>query len=138
MKRKTPVYIAALIGGICCIAASLLLRNEAAKAVSGLLIGVGAGLVGMSVAQIYMNRFESKHPEYAERTEIELKDERNTLIRYRAKAKAGDITHWLIMGIAYLTIIISAPLWVTLVVVAVFLTYTAIGLYYMNKYQKEM
>lgn len=138
MKRKTPVYIAALIGGICCIVASLLLRDEVAKAVSGLLIGFGAGLVGMSVAQIYMNRFESKHPEFAKRTEIELKDERNALIRYRAKAKAGDITHWLIMGIAYLTIIISAPLWVTLAVVAAFLTHTAIGLYYMSKYQKEM
>jgi len=42
------------------------------------------------------------------------------------------------MVIVYITIIISAPLWVTLVVVAVFLAYTIIAMYFMNKYQKEM
>jgi len=39
---------------------------------------------------------------------------------------------------AYITIIISTPLWVTLVVVAVFLAYNIIAIYLMNKYQKEM
>lgn len=138
MKRNTPVYIAALIAGICCIAASFFFKSEEVKTVSGVLLGVGAGLFGMGVAQLYMKRFEFKHPEHAKQTEIELKDERNTMIRHRAKAKAGDITQWLIMGIAYLSIIISAPLWVTLAIVAVFLAHTVLGLYYMNKYQKEM
>ncbi|WP_334073574.1 MULTISPECIES: hypothetical protein [Paenibacillus] len=138
MKRNTSVYIAALITGIFCIAASFFFKGEEVKTISGVLIGVGAGLVGMSVAQLYMKRVEFNHPELAKQTEIELKDERNTMIRHRAKAKAGDITQWLIMGIAYLSIIISAPLWVTLAIVAVFLAHTVIGLYYMNKYQKEM
>ncbi|MGZ7443049.1 hypothetical protein [Paenibacillus sp. TH7-28] len=138
MKIKTSVYIVALIAGICCIAASFGFKSEEVKAVSGMLIGVGAGLIGMSVAQLYMKRYESKNPEFVKQTEIEISDERNTMIRHRAKAKAGDITQWLIMGIAYMTILISTPLWVTLAVVAVFLLHTAIGLYYMNKYQKEM
>ena len=60
------------------------------------------------------------------------------MIRNKAKAKVGDITQWLIMGIAYITIVIDAPLWVTLVVVGVFLLKNALEVYFMNKFQKEL
>lgn len=42
------------------------------------------------------------------------------------------------LGIAYLLILIDAPLWVTLAVVMVFLLYHVLGIYLMGKYQKEM
>ena len=135
-KKWLPMMTLAL--GLGCVAVSLLFRAQEWKVLSGSLIGIGAGLVGMSVSKLVMGRMEHKHPELAKQNEIELQDERNTMIRNRAKARAGDITQWLIMGIAWLTIVISAPLWVTLVVVGVFLVYNVIGLYLMNKYQKEM
>lgn len=37
-------------------------------------------------------RSEAKNPTLAKQNEIEFKDERNMQIRYRAKAKAADIT----------------------------------------------
>lgn len=138
MKMKRSFYFATLITGICCIIASLFFKSEEVKLISGLLIGIGAGLSGMSVANLVMKHLERKNPELEKQAEIEYKDERNTMIRNRAKAKAGNITQWLIMGIAYITIIVSTPLWVTLTVIVVFLIYNAIVIYLMNKYQKEM
>ena len=73
-----------------------------------------------------------------DRNEIEFSDERNTMIRNKAKAKVGDIIQWLIMGIAYITIVIDAPLWVTLVVIGVFLLKNELEVYFMNKFQKEL
>jgi len=138
MKMKRSFYYATLIAGICSIIASLFFRSEEVKLISGLLIGIGAGLSGMSVANLVVKHLERKNPELEKQAEIEYKDERNTMIRNRAKAKAGNITQWLIMGIAYITIIVSTPLWVTLTVIAVFLIYNMIVIYLMNKYQKEM
>lgn len=60
------------------------------------------------------------------------------MIRNKAKAKVGDIIQWLIMGIAYITIVIDAPLWVTLVVVGVFLLKNVLEVYFMNRFQKEL
>lgn len=108
------------------------------KTISGVVIGVGAGLFGMGISNLLMRRMERNNPEIEKMKIIEENDERNTMIRHRAKAKSGDITQWLIMAIAYITILISAPLWVTLAVVAVFCAYHIIALYYMGKYQKEM
>lgn len=138
MKKKKLFYVAVCILGICCITASFFFKGEDVKTVSGMLIGIGAGLVGMSLSNLIMKHLEQKNPEIKKQNEIEYNDERNTLIRNHAKAKAGAITQWLIMGIAYITIMIAAPIWVTLVVVAVFLTYNVICIYLMNKYQKEM
>ena len=103
-----------------------------------MLIGIGAGLFGVSASNLLLIHIERKNPAFEKQTKIEYSDERNTMIRHRAKAKAGDITQWLIMGIAYVTIIISAPLWVTFAVIAVFLAYNVLGIYLMSKYQKEM
>lgn len=138
MKRKSSYYVAMLIIGICCIGASLFFNSAEQKPISGILIGIGSSFIGLSISNLIMKHMDHKNPQLEKQVQIEYNDERNTLIRNRAKAKAGDITQWLIMGIAYITILISAPLWVTLAVVVVFLIYNVIGLYLMNKYQKEM
>ncbi|MDF2800843.1 MAG: hypothetical protein K0S61_746 [Anaerocolumna sp.] len=138
MNKKTNFFIAMLFLGICCIIISLFIHSDDNKAISGILIGIGTGFVGMSIANFVNIHMENKNPEYKKQSRIDLDDERNILIRNRSKAKAGDITQWLIMIIAYITILISAPLWVTLVVVMVFLLYNILNLYFMSKYQKEM
>lgn len=137
LKRKS-FYVMTLIIGIVLFSSSFLFRGEELKTISGVLIGIGAGLFGMSIANLWMKRFEEKNPDIIRDNEIEFKDERNTMIRYRAKAKAGDIIQWFIMGIAYLLIVIDAPLWLILITVGGFLLYNVISLYYMGKYQKEM
>jgi hypothetical protein len=138
MKRSSSFYAVLLIAGICALVASFFFRGEELKPVSGVLLGIGSGLIGLSIANLWMKRIEHNHPGYEKEVQIEYNDERNTIIRNRAKAKAGDITQWLIMAVAYITIIISAPLWVTFAAVAVFLFYNFFGLLMMKKYQNEM
>ncbi len=138
MLKKKSFYIVTFILGICLIGISFLFNTENVKAISGILIGIGAGLTGMSIANWIMKRMEENKPGISKLNEIEFKDERNTLIRNKAKAKAGDMTQWLIMGIALITILIRSSIWLTLAVVAVYLAYNVLGLFFMNRYQNEM
>ena len=135
MPKKPLFYITFSTISIIMIIGSLFIELNS---LSGLLLGTGAGILGGCIAKLYFINFEKKNPNTIKETEIEFKDERNVLIRQRAKAKAADITQWLIMGIAYLTILVNAPLWITLATVAVFILYNIIEVYYMNKFNKEM
>lgn len=136
--KKVSVCIIALILGVLLIAANFIFREENMKSVSGIFIGIGASLIGLGVGGLFTKNFEKRNPEIFTQKEIEVNDERNTMIRNRAKAKAADIIQWFIMGIAYVTILISTPLWVTLAVVLVFLLYNILCVYFMGKYQKIM
>ena len=138
MLKKKSFYVILLILGIIMISVSLIFHSDTYKNILGLSLGIGAGLFGMSIAQLYNKHAVEKNPEIAKRTEIELNDERNIAIRDRAKAKAGDITHWLTIIISFLTILIDAPLWVTLAIVIFFLLYDILGIIFVCKYQKEM
>lgn len=92
----------------------------------------------MSISNLLMKRMERKYPERHRQTAIEYNDERNTFIRDKAKAKAAGITQWCVIGVAYITILTNAPLWVTLVTVGVFALHTVLVVYFTNRYQQEM
>jgi ABC-type bacteriocin/lantibiotic exporter with double-glycine peptidase domain len=140
MLRKKSFYVITLLVGVALLGAALVLRMfpEVPKSVGGVCIGIGAGLFGMSVSNLYMKHLEKTDPKIVKKNEIEYTDERNTMIRNVAKAKAGDIIQWFIMGIAYLTILIGTSLWITLVVVGVFLLRYLLEIYFTSKYQHEM
>ena len=55
-----------------------------------------------------------------------------------AKARAGDVVQWCVMGIAWLSILAGAPLWLTLAAVGVFLLYSVLSLAFMIRLEKEM
>lgn len=138
MNKKLKDVCLLLLGISLFIIGGFFVKGNNLKSISGVLIGIGSGLFGMSISNLWLINFNKKHPEELKQSEIEFKDERNTMIRNKAKAKVSDIIQWLIMGIAYITIIINAPLWVTLTVVGVFLSKNILELYYMNKYQKTL
>lgn len=135
MPKKTMFYITCLSISIIMMIGSLFVELNS---ISGLLLGTGAGVFGANIAKLYFINFEKKNPDIVKENEIEFKDERNVLIRQRAKAKSADIMQWLTMLIAYLTILVNAPLWITLVLVGIFVLYNIIQIYYMNKLNKEM
>jgi hypothetical protein len=137
--NKKVVHITLLIAGmVLAVMGGIVFRDMIPKSVGGVCIGVGAGIFGMSFSNLWMMSFNKKHPEQMKQSEIEFADERNTMIRNKAKAKAADIVQWFIMGIAYITILIGSPLWVTLVTVGVFLLKYILELYFMNRYQNEL
>ena len=135
MQKKSTFYIMAITISVLMIILSQFVELNSH---SGILLGTGAGVIGASIAKLYTINLEKKNPDMIKENEIELQDERNVLIRQRAKAKSADITQWLIMLIAYLEIFVNAPLWIILLTVGIFVLYNIIQIYYINKFNKEM
>ena len=135
MQKKSMFYIMAITISVLMIILSQFVELNSH---SGILLGTGAGVIGASIAKLYSINLEKKNPDMIKENEIELQDERNVLIRQRAKAKSADITQWLIMLIAYLEIFVNAPLWIILLTVGIFVLYNIIQIYYINKFNKEM
>ena len=135
MQRKSTFYVMAITISVIMITLSQFVELNSH---SGILLGTGAGVIGASIAKLYSINLEKKNPDMIKENEIELQDERNVLIRQRAKAKSADITQWLIMIIAYLEIFVNAPLWIILLTVGIFVLYNIIQIYYINKFNKEM
>lgn len=138
MLKKTSFYISTLVLGIALIALSFAFQGEEVKNIAGVLIGIGAGLFGMSLSNLLMKRIEQKNPEIVKQKEVELKDERNEMIRNRAKARSGDIIQWFIIGLAFVMILLNSSLCLILISVGIFLLYHVISICFMSKFQKEM
>ncbi len=137
MKKQTlSILLMAL--ALALLAAALLLHGVVPKAVSGVLIGCGSGLLGAAVSMLAHARLQARHPELKRQEDIEANDERNRLIRWRAQALAGSVTQWLVLALAYVMILLDLPLWLTLVTVLIYACHTAIWLALSGKYQKEM
>ena len=135
MKKRSIFYImGVVISTLMIILSQFVELNSHA----GILLGTGAGVIGASITRLYFIRLEKKNPDVMKQNEIELKDERNILIREKAKAKSADIMQWLIMIIAYVTIFVNAPLWMTLLAIGIFVLYIIIQIYYINKFNKEI
>jgi len=138
MLRKKSFYLTTLVLGFVLVVAGFLLKEMVVKSIAGVMFGVGAGLFGMSLANLYMKALEDKNPEIKRQNEIEAFDERNTAIRNRAKAKSADIIQWFIIVLGYLTILIDAALWVTLSTVVVFALYHVLSAHFTKRFQREM
>ncbi|MGL5820681.1 MAG: DUF2178 domain-containing protein [Sarcina sp.] len=104
---------------------------------SSLLIGVISGAIGLLLSSLILKRYSKVHNKSWKNQEIEYKDERNTYIRQRAKAKTADIMQWSIMGVAFLTILLDMKFSITLILVGLFIIVNIIELLYMSKYNKE-
>lgn len=138
MKKKT-FYIILMIIGVILIAFSFVFaNNEDYKTLNGAFLGIGAGGIGLSVSNLLMIFWYDKHPNELKLAEIDVHDERNEIIRNKAKAKCSDIIQWTVMAVAWITIFADFPLWSTLLLVAVFLFKNILELILMNQYNKEM
>lgn len=79
-----------------------------------------------------------KHPKELKQAEIDSKDERSEIIRNKAKAKCSDMIQWAVMAAAWVTIFANFPLWITLLLVGIFLLKDILEFNLMNKYNNQM
>ncbi|QWU16541.1 hypothetical protein SAMN04487895_107163 [Paenibacillus sophorae] len=139
MKKSSAARnVILLVIGILLLASGLLEVGDMARNVSGLCIGVGSGLIGMSIANLIMIRYYAKHPAFKRQQEIEAGDERSIAINNLSKAKAFDVTINAMMLIPFVLILADSPLWLTLAVVAFYVFSYSIRYYYIVKYSKVM
>lgn len=138
MKNKSPFYLIIAILGIALIVSAIVLDGRVTDAAGGMLTGVGAGLTGIGISMWQFYRWGKKDPAKWRQYEIESNDERNIVIRLRAKAAAGEVLQWTVMAAAWAAILLNAPLWTILAAIGIFLSKTILELCLMARYQKEM
>ena len=136
--KKSVLYGIFLVCGIALMALSLVLEGRISDSIGGTMMGIGAGALGYCGSNLMILHRAQKDPAAMRRAEIEAKDERNVAIRRRAQAVSGEVLQWAVMGAAWLSIGLDAPLWVTLAAVGVFLAKCVLELWLMVRYQREM
>jgi drug/metabolite transporter (DMT)-like permease len=140
MKSTNILLYIILLGigvSLFCVGGFVLTDPEL-KSISGLCIGIGAGLFGMSIGQIFAAKAIAKNPNYKHKLAIEEKDERNIYINNAAKGKAFDF-----MGIALgilmlIYALIELSLLALILLVAAYSMVYIVYIVYLSKYSKEM
>ena len=108
------------------------------RRVGGVCIGLGAALFSLCINRLYRLSYEKEFPELVHQEKSEYQDERNSLIRNRAKAKSADIIQWVIFAIACMVFFADGPLWITLSLIGAYALRYCLEWYYLGRYQKEM
>ena len=139
MKRTTIAYLLVTVLGVALFAVGLLnvQSHFLPMAASDVMAPLGGIVFGLGVGGLWGRYLLQSDPELRQR-EKERNDERNTAIRYRAKAVSGEALQWTVLGAAWLSIALEAPLWVTLAAVGVFVGKSALEWCLMVRYQGQM
>ncbi len=135
-NKKMKLYIAlAVMGAVLVSIGKFVFLVDT---ISGLLIGIGAGLFGLSVARIIAIGIAEKNPEYKRKASIEEKDERNMAINNKAKAKGFDAMGYILTSLMLIFVFVNADLSIILLLVFAYLLVYGVFIFYLNKYSKEM
>jgi hypothetical protein len=138
-RNKQYLYILGILAGIALVIAGAFFKDAEIKGLMGICIGVGAGLIGMFVANLIILRIETKHPQAFVQKKIEEKDERNRMIWDKTRAKANTIIMMAVMPILTLVfVLIDAELYVILAMVGLILLNAGLYIGYSNYYNNRL
>lgn len=112
MKRKTMAYLLVTFLGLLLGAVGLLSSQAEALPVSRVLAPLGGIALGLGVGGLLTQTMLESDPVLRQR-EKEKNDERNTVIRYRAEALAGNVITVLLALGGAVSSALEAPWWVT-------------------------
>ncbi|NLL43358.1 MAG: hypothetical protein GX251_08455 [Firmicutes bacterium] len=105
---------------------------------TGVLIGLGAGLLGVSGAQLITERVMQGNPELKRKVRVEELDERNIQINQYAKAKAFDFFQFLALPFFLVLVVADVPLWIVLLAIAVYVADWAVYLWFLTRRMNEI
>lgn len=128
----------AIVLGLLLIVVGIFVIDQNTKSISGVCIGIGAGLASMCIAKLIIYLYYEKHPAIKKQSNIDSKDERTMAITNKAKAKAFDILTAMLMIIPFLFILINLSLWMILATIGLYLFGFFVQIFYTMKYSKEM
>jgi hypothetical protein len=136
---KQLLYIIGIIAGIALVIAGIFFKDAELKGLMGVCVGVGAGLIGMFVANLITLSIETKHPIAFVQKKIEEQDERNRMIWDKTRAKANTIIMMAIMPILTLVfVLVDAELYVILAMVGLILLNAGLYIGYFNYYNNRL
>lgn len=139
MNRKKLIYFVLLLLGVglVCVGA-FAINGQEHKELSGVCIGIGAGLFGMAAGELIQQRIIEKNPEAKRRMDIDANDERHRRINDMARAKAFGVTQVLYAVLALVFVLIGERLLTILLVIGAYVVGWGVYLGCLGKYQKEM
>jgi hypothetical protein len=136
---KQLLYIIGIIAGIALVIAGIFFKDAELKGLMGVCVGVGAGLIGMFIANLITLRIETKHPKAFVQKKIEEKDERNRMLWDKTRAKANTIIMMAILPILTLVfVLVDAELYVILAMVGLILLNAGLYIGYFNYYNNRL
>lgn len=104
---------------------------------SGVFIGIGSGLISTSIISVFTKFYYKKYPLAEEKKIIEVNDERNVFIRYKACFKAYEISKWAFLGLSVILSFMKFPLWLILCTLCIYIFNAFLQVYFINKYNRE-
>ena len=136
LKKILPIL--GVICGACLVLAAVVLVEQIAKGMSGILFGTGGALMGLGVAGIAMDVVWRRMSE-EERREVERgeKDERNVAIREKAAYSSWYWTLYLLWGAFFVTLFLGSGFPTALVSVLIVL-HCVFLMVNMNRWTKRM
>lgn len=145
MKRNKlgRCVVFSIIGFLVCAAGLVLIKaipgaQGVMRTLPYVCVGIGTGVFGQNLGSVISILALRKDPQSAKRVEIETKDERNTVIRDKAKAKAYDLMVMVFGALMLVFALMQVDMYLVLAFVIAYLFVVFSGVYYMSKYQKEM
>ena len=138
MANNKWLNIIFILISILAIIAGGLIRSETLKALSGVLIGGGAGLFGVMVSNLVNQWIEAKNPEYRHKVSIDSGDERNQAINAIAKSKAFNAFSPIFGVLMLVFVLIDVAMLPILLLVAAYVAVYGMYFYQIAKLQKEM
>lgn len=144
MKQEKVKDCSMIVLGIVLLAAGLVLvkivtePQGAMLALPYICIGIGCGLFGGGMGNIFGRKALASNPEAKREMEIAEKDERNVLIAAYAKAKAYDMMVFVFGALMVSFALMGVDVIAILLLVAVYLFVVGYGIFYRIKYEKEM
>lgn len=145
MRNKSMgIYIIYSITGFILISAGVIFTKLAGdsqgiiQVLPYALIGIGAGIFGQNLGTVFNISAVKKDPKMAKQKEIEEKDERNTAIRNKAKAKSYDlmVTVFGVLMMVFAFMQVNWTVVIALVIAYLFVIFS--NIYFISKYGKEM
>ncbi|WP_434655277.1 hypothetical protein [Thermoanaerobacterium thermosaccharolyticum] len=139
MKNKLLNYcLLALVGMAIFLMGVILLKNNAERYISGLCMGIGAGLFIIFVRKVEAYVVEKKYPDIRRHIEIEINDERNTVIRDKAGAKTNQIMSYLLLILTITFDFMNVSLYIVFSMVALIVIQVVLFIIFSNQYNKKL
>jgi hypothetical protein len=125
-------------GAALMVTGGFLLIGADLKALAAMGIGLGAALLGLSVGSFINYLVGLKHPEIKHAQNIDLKDERNIIIRDKTGARTNSVHVWLLFAVTLAFVLLDVELYITLAMAGLMLANGIVHAAYAHYYNKRL
>lgn len=143
MSKSMKNVILVLLGIILSVSGIYLVKRNIniegiMRAFPYICIGIGCGLFGQGMGDFISKKAIQANPSIEKQLEIERNDERNKAISNKAKAKSYDIMTFVFGALMIAFALMGVDMAAVLILVFAYLFVQGSGIYYHNKFSKEM